>query len=89
MKGLAGKRVVVTGGASGIGAAIVERFLEEGSRVAVLDRDARPLFEEPRDDRRADPARAARDEDALPGKTFHQGINPRCRRHPRRAPRPS
>jgi len=40
MKGLAGKRVVVTGGASGIGAAIVERFLDEGSRVAVLDRDA-------------------------------------------------
>jgi NAD(P)-dependent dehydrogenase (short-subunit alcohol dehydrogenase family) len=40
MKGLAGKRVVVTGGASGIGAAIVERFLAEGSRVAVIDRDA-------------------------------------------------
>jgi len=40
MKGLAGKRVVVTGGASGIGAAIVERFLEEGSRVAVIDVDA-------------------------------------------------
>jgi meso-butanediol dehydrogenase / (S,S)-butanediol dehydrogenase / diacetyl reductase len=40
MKGLANKRVLVTGGASGIGAAIVERFLEEGSRVAVIDRDA-------------------------------------------------
>ena len=40
MKGLAGKRVVVTGGASGIGAAIVARFLEEGARVAVIDRDA-------------------------------------------------
>jgi NAD(P)-dependent dehydrogenase (short-subunit alcohol dehydrogenase family) len=40
MKGLSGKRVVVTGGASGIGAAIVARFLEEGSRVAVIDRDA-------------------------------------------------
>ncbi len=40
MKGLAGRRVVVTGGASGIGAAIVERFLAEGSRVAVVDRDA-------------------------------------------------
>jgi NAD(P)-dependent dehydrogenase (short-subunit alcohol dehydrogenase family) len=40
VKGLAGKRVVVTGGASGIGAAIVERFLAEGSRVAVIDRDA-------------------------------------------------
>ena len=40
MKGLAGKRVLVTGGASGIGAAIVARFLEEGARVAVIDRDA-------------------------------------------------
>jgi meso-butanediol dehydrogenase / (S,S)-butanediol dehydrogenase / diacetyl reductase len=40
MKGLSGKRVVVTGGASGIGAAIVARFLEEGSRVAVIDHDA-------------------------------------------------
>ena len=40
MKGLPGRRVVVTGGASGIGAAIVARFLEEGSRVAVIDRDA-------------------------------------------------
>ena len=28
---------IVTGGASGIGAAIVDRFLEEGARVAVLD----------------------------------------------------
>ena len=40
MKGLAGKRVVITGGASGIGAATVERFLQEGARVAVIDRDA-------------------------------------------------
>jgi len=40
MRGLTNKRVVVTGGASGIGAAIVARFLEEGSRVAVIDRDA-------------------------------------------------
>jgi len=40
LKGLSGKRVLVTGGASGIGAAIVARFLEEGARVAVIDRDA-------------------------------------------------
>jgi len=39
MRGLRGKRVVVTGGASGIGAATVVRFLEEGASVAVLDRD--------------------------------------------------
>ena len=39
MKGLTGKRVVITGGASGIGAATVERFVEEGARVAVIDRD--------------------------------------------------
>jgi NAD(P)-dependent dehydrogenase (short-subunit alcohol dehydrogenase family) len=39
MKGLIGKRVVITGGASGIGAATVERFLEEKARVAVIDRD--------------------------------------------------
>ena len=41
MRGLKDKRVVITGGASGIGAAAVARFLEEGSRVLVLDRDPR------------------------------------------------
>jgi NAD(P)-dependent dehydrogenase (short-subunit alcohol dehydrogenase family) len=40
MRGLKGKRVVITGGASGIGAATVVRFLEEGSAVVVLDRDS-------------------------------------------------
>jgi meso-butanediol dehydrogenase/(S,S)-butanediol dehydrogenase/diacetyl reductase len=40
MRGLKDKRVLVTGGASGIGAATAARFLEEGSRVCVLDRDA-------------------------------------------------
>jgi NAD(P)-dependent dehydrogenase (short-subunit alcohol dehydrogenase family) len=39
MTGLQHKRVLVTGGASGIGAATVARFLQEGSRVVVLDRD--------------------------------------------------
>ncbi len=33
--------MVVTGGASGIGAATVARFLDEGSRVLVVDRDPR------------------------------------------------
>jgi meso-butanediol dehydrogenase / (S,S)-butanediol dehydrogenase / diacetyl reductase len=40
VRGLKAKRVLVTGGASGIGAATVARFLEEGSVVCVLDRDA-------------------------------------------------
>jgi meso-butanediol dehydrogenase/(S,S)-butanediol dehydrogenase/diacetyl reductase len=40
MRGLKDKRVLITGGASGIGAATAVRFLEEGSRVCVLDRDA-------------------------------------------------
>jgi meso-butanediol dehydrogenase/(S,S)-butanediol dehydrogenase/diacetyl reductase len=40
MRGLQGKRVLVTGGASGIGAATAARFLLEGSAVCVLDRDA-------------------------------------------------
>lgn len=40
MKGLKGKRVLISGGASGIGAATASRFLDEGSLVYVLDRDA-------------------------------------------------
>jgi NAD(P)-dependent dehydrogenase (short-subunit alcohol dehydrogenase family) len=39
MKGLKQKRVLITGGASGIGAATAERFIEEGARVTVLDCD--------------------------------------------------
>ena len=40
MRGLEDKRVLITGGASGIGAATAARFLEEGSAVCVLDHDA-------------------------------------------------
>jgi NAD(P)-dependent dehydrogenase (short-subunit alcohol dehydrogenase family) len=39
MRGLKDKRVLVTGGASGIGTATAVRFLEEGARVVVLDCD--------------------------------------------------
>lgn len=40
MNRLSGRRVVVTGGAEGIGAAIVRAFVAESATVAVLDRDA-------------------------------------------------
>jgi 2-hydroxycyclohexanecarboxyl-CoA dehydrogenase len=44
MRGLKGKTAIVTGGAAGIGAAVVKRFEEEGTRVVVFDLNAeRPV----------------------------------------------
>jgi 2-hydroxycyclohexanecarboxyl-CoA dehydrogenase len=37
MRGLKGKTAIVTGGAAGIGAAVVQRFKDEGTNVAVFD----------------------------------------------------
>jgi len=42
MKGLKGKTAIVTGGAAGIGAAIVERFRAEGAKVVVFDLNGAP-----------------------------------------------
>ena len=39
MRGLKDRRVLITGGAGGIGSATAERFVEEGARVVALDRD--------------------------------------------------
>ncbi|MBD2843692.1 SDR family oxidoreductase [Paenibacillus sp. IB182496] len=42
---MAGKRVLVTGAAQGIGLGIARRFLAEGARVVLLDRDEAGLAE--------------------------------------------
>jgi NAD(P)-dependent dehydrogenase (short-subunit alcohol dehydrogenase family) len=38
---LSGRTAIVTGGAQGIGRAVVERFLDSGASVAIWDRDAK------------------------------------------------
>ena len=37
---LEGKVALITGGGSGIGRALVERFLDEGARIGVLERSS-------------------------------------------------
>ncbi|MGM8931916.1 SDR family oxidoreductase [Salinicola halophyticus] len=46
MARLAGRKALITGGASGIGLATAERFLAEGADVVVLDRDTVALERE-------------------------------------------
>src|SRR5215467_14372282 len=43
MRGLLGKRVLISGGSSGIGMATAQRFLEEGSRVFLVGLDEREV----------------------------------------------
>lgn len=45
MRALDGEVVLISGGASGLGRAIVERFLEEGARLTVVDQSAQRLRE--------------------------------------------
>jgi 2-hydroxycyclohexanecarboxyl-CoA dehydrogenase len=45
MRGLQGKSAIVTGGAAGIGAAVVDRFRAEGTRVIVFDLKGDPAVD--------------------------------------------
>jgi len=45
MRGLKDKTAIVTGGAAGIGAAIVQRFRDEGTRVEIFDLDVSPALD--------------------------------------------
>jgi 2-hydroxycyclohexanecarboxyl-CoA dehydrogenase len=45
MRGLQGKTAIVTGGAAGIGAAIVQRFQDEGVKTVVFDIHSKPAVD--------------------------------------------
>jgi 2-hydroxycyclohexanecarboxyl-CoA dehydrogenase len=45
MRGLKGKTAIVTGGAAGIGAAVVQRFREAGTNVVVFDLNGDPAVD--------------------------------------------
>ena len=45
MRGLKGRTAIVTGGAAGIGAAVVQRFKDEGTRVTVFDLKGDPAID--------------------------------------------
>src|SRR5258706_16145016 len=45
MRGLKGRTAIVTGGAAGIGAAIAERFRQEGTEGIVVDLNAKPAVD--------------------------------------------
>jgi meso-butanediol dehydrogenase / (S,S)-butanediol dehydrogenase / diacetyl reductase len=64
VKGLAGKRVVVTGGTSGIGEATVRRFRDEGAHVVsiALDEAADSIYCDVADRAQVDRAFARADE---------------------------
>jgi len=45
-KDLVGKKVIITGGASGIGLATAKRFVSEGARTVIFDWDKKSLEQE-------------------------------------------
>ena len=68
---LAGKRVAITGGASGIGLATASRFVQEDSRVALIDRDG--AAERRKDSLKDVPSKSGYDRDEWPMAMCEEG----------------